>query len=135
MSTAENKRLLTTIFAALANGDTQPFADAMADEFQWRFAGEWSWTRDWGTTKEAVAERLLGPLMAQFRDYRASAEEILADGNRVIVRARADATTRRGDRYPQAYCYIFGVRDGKLTEVIEYCDTALVERVLELPES
>jgi hypothetical protein len=31
------------------------------------------------------------------------------------------------------YCYVFGVREGLLTEVIEYCDTALVERVLELP--
>ena len=77
---------------------------------------------------------MLGPLMGQFTEYRARAEEILADGDRVVVRATADAMTARGDPYPQSYCYVFQVRDGRLTEVHEYCDTALVERVLALPE-
>lgn len=131
----ENKQLLTTIFDALATGNTQPFADAMADDMCWRFAGEWSWVRDWGATKHEVRENLLRPLMAQYADYRAIAEEILADGDRVVVRARAHATTVRGDPYPQAYCYVFHVVDGRIAEVIEYCDTALVERVLELPAS
>jgi uncharacterized protein len=129
----ENKQLLTTIFDALATGDTRPFTEAMADELRWSFAGEWSWARDWGASKREVRDNLLRPLMEQYRDYRSSAEEILADGDRVVVRARATATTVRGEAYAQAYCYVFGVIDGRITEVIEYCDTALVERVLELP--
>jgi uncharacterized protein len=72
--------------------------------------------------------------MEQFSDYRVRAEEILADGERVVVRATAEATTVRGEGYPQVYCYVFTVRDGRLIDVLEYCDTALVERVLELPE-
>ena len=134
MSTpSENKQLLSTIFDALAKGDARPFTDALADDLRWRFAGEWSWVRDWGASKREVRENLLRPLMAQFSDYRASAEEILADGDRVVVRARASATTVRGDDYRQAYCYVFRVNDGRIAEVTEYCDTALVERVLELP--
>jgi len=134
MSTqTKNKQLLTTIFDALATGDTRPFSNAMADDLRWLFAGEWSWARDWGATKQEVRDNLLRPLMAQYPDYRSTAEEILADGDRVVVRARADATTLDGDPYPQAYCYVFRVIDGRITEVIEYCDTALVERVLELP--
>jgi ketosteroid isomerase-like protein len=35
--------------------------------------------------------------------------------------------------YQQTYCFVFRLRDGKLTEVIEHCDTGLVERVLEQP--
>jgi ketosteroid isomerase-like protein len=134
MSTqSTNKQLLSTIFDALATGDTRPFVEAMADDLRWRFAGEWSWARDWGVTKREVRDNLLRPLMAQYADYRAVAEEIFADGDRVVVRARADATTVRGDAYPQAYCYVFTVIDGRISEVVEYCDTALVERVLELP--
>ncbi len=129
----ENKQLLTTIFDALATGDRRAFAEAMADDLCWRFAGEWSWVRDWGATKQEIRDNLLRPPMAQYRDYRATAEEILADGDRVVVRARANATTVRGDAYPQAYCYVFRVIEGRIAEVIEYCDTALVERVLELP--
>jgi len=133
MSTQENKQLLKTIFDSLAEGDTRPFADAMAEDFLWRFAGEWSWVRDWGRGKREVRETLLRPLMAQFADYRATAQEIIADGDRVVVRAIATATTTGGDPYPQAYCYVFRVEGGRLVEVVEYCDTALVERVLSLP--
>jgi uncharacterized protein len=134
LSTQENRQLLTTIFDALAQGETRPFSDAMAEDFRWRFAGEWSWVRDWGQTKREVGEKLLQPLMAQFSDYRACAQEIIADEDRVVVRATATATTSNGDPYPQAYCYVFRVEGGRLTEVLEYCDTALVERVLRLPE-
>jgi uncharacterized protein len=133
MTTEDNRQLLATIFAALAKGDAGPLTDAMSENFRWRFAGEWTWVRDWGATKQEVRENLLRPLMAQFADYRSRAEEIIADGDRVVVRATAEATTTGGDAYPQAYCFVFRVQNGRLTEVLEYCDTALVERVLTLP--
>jgi hypothetical protein len=133
MSTQDNKRLLAQIFDALAIGDQRPFASAMADDFRWCFAGNWSWARDWGSTKQETRENLLQPLMAQFAEYRASADEIIAEDDRVIVRAHANAKTVNGDAYPQAYCYVFRLRKGLITEVMEYCDTALVERVLTLP--
>lgn len=134
MNTQDNKRLLTAIFDSLSAGDTRPFTDAMSENFRWRFAGEWSWVRDWGSTKQEVRQNLLQPLMAQFADYRSSAEEIIADGDRVVVRAVAEATTTTGEAYPQAYCYVFRLQSGRITEVLEYCDTALVERVLALPD-
>lgn len=129
-----NKQLLGTIFDALAAGDPRPFVGAMADEFTWSFPGQWSWALDWGSSRVETRERLLGPLMAQFSEYRVRAEEIIAEGERVVVRATADARTVRGEDYPQSYCYVFTVRGGRLIDVLEYCDTALVERVLELPE-
>jgi uncharacterized protein len=133
MSAQQNKQLLTAIFDSLAAGDTRPFTDAMSENFRWRFAGEWSWARDWGSTKREVRQNLLQPLMAQFANYHSSAEEIIADGDRVVVRATANAMTTSGDAYAQAYCYVFRLQNGRLTEVLEYCDTALVERVLTLP--
>jgi ketosteroid isomerase-like protein len=135
MTTRDNKQLLTDIFASLADGDARPLTEAMAEDFRWRFAGEWSWVRDWGSTKGEVRKCLLRPLMAQFASYRCRAEEIIVDGDRVVVRATAEAMTVGGDAYPQAYCYVFRVENGLLTEVLEYCDTALVERVLTLPSA
>jgi uncharacterized protein len=133
MSAEENRRLLQAVFEALADGDPRPFVAAMAEDFTWHFAGQWSWAIDWGGDREETRRRLLGPLMAQFSEYRVRAQEIIAAGERVVVRARAEARTVRGDDYPQAYCYVFTVRDGRLVDALEYCDTALVERVLELP--
>jgi ketosteroid isomerase-like protein len=135
VSAEENKRLLETVFDSLADGDPRPFVGAMAEEFTWSFPGDWSWAIDWGAGKEETRSRLLGPLMEQFASYRVRAEEMIAEGDRVVVRAEATAVTVRGENYPQVYCYVFTVRDGRLIDVLEYCDTALVERVLELPES
>jgi ketosteroid isomerase-like protein len=58
---------------------------------------------------------------------------VLADGDHVVVQAHATATTVRGDAYPQTYCCILRMRDGQVAQIVEHCDTALVERVLEPP--
>jgi ketosteroid isomerase-like protein len=130
MSAEENKKLLNGIFDQMALGNTRAMSDAMADDFRWVFPGNWSWTGTWGP-KDVALKGLLRPLMAQFASYRSEADLIIAEGDRVVVQAHSEATTVRGDAYNQTYCFIFRVRDGKLTEVVEHCDTALVERVLE----
>ncbi|UGT72149.1 nuclear transport factor 2 family protein [Nocardia gipuzkoensis] len=128
----ENKKLLADIFEQMSLGNTRALSDAMADDFRWVFPGDWSWSGTW-EPKSAVLAGLLRPLMAQFTAYRSTAELILAEDDRVVVRARAQAVTTRGETYDQIYCFLFRVADGKLREVVEYCDTALVERVLIRP--
>ena len=132
MSESENKELLQGIFDEMARGNTIALSEAMADDFRWVFPGTWSWSGVWAS-KEVVVDVLLRPLMAQFASYRSEADLILADGDRVIVQAHSLATTKRGEAYNQTYCLIFRVADGRLTEVVEHCDTALVERVLDPP--
>ncbi|MFJ1455234.1 nuclear transport factor 2 family protein [Nocardia sp. N2S4-5] len=132
MSAENNKNLLRDIFERMSQGDARALSEAMSDDFRWEFPGNWSWSGTW-EPKQVVLDGLLRPLMAQFSHYRAEAVQIIAEGDRVVVQARASATTTSGDPYPQNYCFIFRVTDGKLTEVIEHCDTALVERVLDRP--
>jgi uncharacterized protein len=133
VSADDNRRLVREVFDKLAAGNTAAMSDAMADECRWVFPGDWSWSGVW-EPKRVVLDALLRPLMAQFEGgYRSEAELILADGDRVVVQARGSAVTKRGERYDQTYCYVFRVRDGRLTEVVEHCDTALVERVLDPP--
>jgi uncharacterized protein len=43
---------------------------------------------------------------------------------------RGDVETRSGKRYNNEYCFVFRFRNGKIAEVVEYCDTDLEERVL-----
>jgi uncharacterized protein len=128
-----NRKLLRGVFDEMARGNARALSDAMADDVRWTFPGAWSWSGTW-SPKEEVVHGLLRPLMAQFGGiYRSEADLILADGDRVVVQARGHATTTRGEPYEQTYCFIFRVADGRLTEVIEHCDTALVERVLDPP--
>lgn len=132
MTAMENKKLLTDVFEQMSLGNTRALSDAMADDFRWIFPGDWSWSGTW-EPKAVVLEHLLRPLMKQFTEYRSAAETIVAADDHVVVQARAEAMTTRGEAYDQTYCFVFRVADGKLREVVEYCDTALVERVLTRP--
>lgn len=130
MQASESKEFISGVFEQLAQGNGRALIDAMADDCRWIFPGEWSWAGTW-EPKTAVVNGLLRPLMAQFAgDYRMIADVILADGDRVVVQAHAVGTTVGGERYPQVYCLIMRVSGGRIHEIVEHCDTALVERVL-----
>lgn len=131
MNTVENKQLLRGIFDRMAKGDVGALGAAMADDCRWIFPGHWSWSGTW-EPKSEVLQGLLRPLMNQFADgYRMEADFLLAEGDRVVVQARGYGITRRGENYHQTYCLIFRLADGRITEIVEHCDTALVERVLD----
>jgi len=55
------------------------------------------------------------------------ADELIGEGERIVVLARGEAKTIFGDSYNNEYVFVFTVRDGKIHEVTEYCDTALIE--------
>ncbi|MGW4247880.1 nuclear transport factor 2 family protein [Nocardia sp. NPDC004722] len=131
MSASQNKELIRAVFERMAAGNPRALSEAMADDCRWVFPGAWSWSGTW-SPKTAVVQGLLRPLMSQFADdFRMTADLILADADRVVVQARGYGTTHAGDSYHQTYCLLLTLTDGRITEVIEHCDTALVERVLQ----
>ncbi|WP_332746141.1 nuclear transport factor 2 family protein [Hydrogenophaga sp.] len=124
---------MESVFAALAGGDRQPFADAMADEFSWTISGHGPWARTW-RGKEAVSRGLMAPLFGQFADtYRNRALRIVAEGDLVVVECRGSVATKSGARYDNHYTYWIELRECRLVSLTEYMDTALAERVLVPP--
>ncbi|OLF05772.1 hypothetical protein BLA60_35290 [Actinophytocola xinjiangensis] len=133
MSTEENREFVRGIFAQMAAGNGRALTDAMADDITWVARGDGAWSGTWRSKAEVVHGVLL-PLLSQFADqYRSKLDRVLADGDHVVVESTGSATTHRGEFYEQTYCYIFRVADRRITEVVEYCDTALTERVLDPP--
>jgi uncharacterized protein len=126
----DNAELLRGIFDALAVGDGRPLIEAMAEGFSWTIAGSTRWSRTYAG-KQAVLTELLGGLRERIDGHiRMRAIRIVADEAHAVVEARGENVTRDGERYDNAYCYVFRVADGKLQDVTEYLDTALVDRVL-----
>ncbi len=122
--------MIRAVFDRMAAGDGRALTEAMSEECSWTFPGNWSWAGTW-EPKSVVVQELLRPLMAQFADgYRMVADLILGDGDRVVVQARGYGTTVAGEQYHQTYCLLLTLSDGLITEIVEHCDTALVERVL-----
>jgi len=133
MTAAENKILVQNIMEARSRRDRAPFLAAMADDFVWRITGSTPWSGEY-VGKADVLERLQKPLQAQFIAPTAlTATRILADGDHVVVECRGDATTVTGETYANTYCFVIRLEQGRLRELTEYMDTALVERVLRPP--
>ena len=130
MREIENGKIIAEVMSALAKGDSKPFGDAMADDFVWRMMGHGAWGSAF-CGKEAVRDGMFRPLLKQYADrYTNTPTNILADGDFVIVESQGAVTTKDGKAYNNRYCFVITMRDGKMLELREYCDTALADEVL-----
>lgn len=130
MSAAANKKLMQSIFDALAIGDGRPFNEAMAEDFTWVMIGSNSWSGTY-RGREAVRRDLLMPLMKEFATrYTNTAQRMVAEGDMVVVECRGNVVTKSGQPYNNHYCWVCRLRDGLLVELVEYMDTQLVADTL-----
>jgi ketosteroid isomerase-like protein len=130
MTATANKQLMEHIFAELAQANSRPFVESMADDIRWTVMGTTPWSKTY-EGKQSVLTDLLGQLRTRLADrYRATAQLILAEGDRVVVQARGQATTKSGAPYNNEYCFIYRISEGKIHEVTEYLDTELLTRAL-----
>ncbi|MBU6442837.1 MAG: nuclear transport factor 2 family protein [Alphaproteobacteria bacterium] len=130
MSPADNKRMLQNVFSETAKGNGRPFVDMLADGIRWTIIGTTAWSRTY-EGKEAVLKDLLAPLNANFAGPNVvTAERFIAEGDVVVVEGRNHSTTKAGPPYPNRYCWVFVLREGKAHEITEYTDTDLINRVL-----
>lgn len=129
MGAAENKEIVKQIFAELAKGNSQLFVERMAEDFRWTITGTTKWSRTY-QGKAAVLAELLGFLQTRLAPpLIVVGERFLADEDYVVVEARGKNTTRDGVLYNNTYCFVFRLAQGKLQQVTEYMDTALVTAV------
>jgi ketosteroid isomerase-like protein len=89
-----------------------------------------TWAGEW-RGKESVRRDLLRPLLDQFETvYTNTPRRIFADGDFVIVECKGNVMTKTGKRYDNDYCFVIEMRNGKMIELTEYLDTALVNEAL-----
>ncbi|MGJ7535379.1 MULTISPECIES: nuclear transport factor 2 family protein [Variovorax] len=133
MNTIDNKALVQRIHDELDKGNGQVFVDSLADDASWKLEGSTPWSRTY-RGKKAIREELLNPLFAQFAGpYVSKTERIIAEGDRVVVLFSGDVPTKAGKRYNNRYCYVYRLEGGKVKELTEYFDTALVQEALQPP--
>ena len=130
MNAAENKKLVQQVYTDAANRSGTTFYDNLADDACWIVTGQYSWSRQF-EGRDAIMNGLMGHFRSLFAERpRTVAFNFIADGNYVAVEARGDNVTKAGLRYDNQYCMVFRIENGKIREIKEYCDSALVERVL-----
>jgi ketosteroid isomerase-like protein len=129
ISTDTNKQLVRTAFEALGQSDARPLYELMRDDFAWIIEGQSRFSRRY-EGKQAVKRELLDVLFQAFATpYRFTIDEIIAEADTVVLRGRGEVRMKSGQDYNHSYCFVLRLEDGRLVELREYLDTALVERV------
>ena len=131
MNAADNRKLMQELFVSIAAGDRKPFLDRIADDVVMRVTGHYSWSQTIAG-KEALFRDFYGHLASVLTDgnRRTVAHRFIADGDHVVVESVGDMRSKAGVPYNNEYCLIYRLRDGKIVEITEYCDSILCERVL-----
>ena len=129
MTEQDNKQLIRQAFEAMGRSDIAPLVDLMTDDFAWAIEGRSRFSRRF-EGKATVKQDLLRPLFEAFATpYHFEIEEMIAEGDRVVVLGKGAVRTKWGMDYNNSYCFVAQMADGRLVELREYLDTALVESV------
>lgn len=132
-TTEANRQRIRQVMAELDKGNGKPFVEAMADDVSWTIPGDTPWSRTY-SGKQAVVHELLRPLYAQFATpYVSTTRRVMADGDMVIIEFDGRVGTKAGKAYNNRYCYVCRMEDGRIRDLMEYLDTALVNSALEAP--
>ncbi len=129
MGIVENKQVVLDFYEAGARGDVDACFALLADDITWTNIGSTKFSGTYNG-KKAIVENLLGPLFGQLKAGISSRiERLTAEGDIVVAQTSGSAETRDGKPYNNTYCQVIRIRDGRMAEVTEYMDTALVDAV------
>lgn len=79
----------------------------------------------------ALAEGLLAPFAQLAEGYKLVVDEVFGEGERVAALAHGEGgETQTGIPYRNHYAFFLRVRGDRITEVVEYMDTVMVETAL-----
>lgn len=126
-----NKQFVRHVYEEISKGNHQAFIDAVTDNFIFKIIGTTPFSGTYNGIQEVV-EKALGPIGAALKTQpRLVVDKIIADGEYVVVIDHGEGgMSQRGKEYNNTYCNVIRMQDGKMAEITEYCDTALVNSVL-----
>jgi uncharacterized protein len=121
-----NSEIVAAAFEKMAEGDPSLYLDIIHDDFRYEFVGASTWGGTYNGKADfrqnfgrILMERVTPPL-------RLKTQRILESGDHVILEVAGANTTRDGRDYNNRLCMIMRMAGGKIIEITEYCDTALV---------
>ena len=121
-----NVNLAKSMYAAFGRGDIGTIVNTCAPNVVWTMNGRQSDFPTLGTRKGYSGVQDFFAAVAQNLDFSEfSPKEFYPCGDRVFVLGRyAMAVKKTGKPMACDWCHIFTVRDGKVTDFLEFTDTA-----------
>lgn len=129
MSSEKNKQTVRNNFEQLAQGNGAPLLESLADDVQWTIIGQTVLSKTFNG-KQDVIDGLLVPFREALVNghIHIHVDNLLGDGDYVVVQGHGEAMTKRGVAYNNTYCWVYRFENGRIKALTEYLDTELVTR-------
>jgi len=129
----DNIALVRGLYEAFGRGDVPAVLAGFTDDIEWNepegmpYGGQYH-------GPQAVAEQVFGPVTSDIEDFDVSPEEILADGDRVVVLTTVTGTAKEsGNKLSMPAAHVWTVRDGKMASFRQMADSATMNAALAVP--
>jgi hypothetical protein len=127
---AANKALLRHAYAEISKGNPAALMNSLSDDIKWTIIGTTALSGTFNG-KQEVADKLAMPLRARLDGPVVfTLDDFIAEGDQVVMRARGRATSKTGKPYNNSYCIVARIVEGKIREMTDYVDTALIDAAL-----
>ena len=130
LSSQDDKTFIRKIFDELNRGNPALWLERMSDDVVFSIIGK---TRFSGTFrgKQELIEKAMGPMQQLVVPGSVSLQidDLIAEDGKVVMLARGAAKLRSGKEHNNTYAMVFRIAGGKIVEVKEYIDTALIDEV------
>jgi ketosteroid isomerase-like protein len=123
--------LVRAFYTAVSQGDVPGVVGLLHHELEWTEAEGFPYYSGTWTRPQDVVEKLLVPLMRDWDDFSAVADDFIAEGDRVVsLGAYAGISKATGKPMRAPFAHVWRVADGKLKRFDMYTDTLLIDRAL-----
>jgi ketosteroid isomerase-like protein len=126
----QNIAFVRGLYEAFGRGDVPAVLAGFDENIEWNEAEGMPYGGQYHGP-DAVAENVFGPITSDFDDFDVAPEEILADGDRVVVLLTYTGTAKETGkelRMPAAHSWL--IRDGKVKSFRQLADSATLNATL-----
>ena len=134
MNAEENRKILEEAIAKWKSGDGMAIFNLLADDVVWTVIGSTAVSGTYRSRQAfidgavtAIGSRINGMVAPEIVD-------ILAVGDTIVLRWDGKGRMRDGAPYENRYSWTMRFQGGRVVEGTAYLDTALVDRLMALPD-
>lgn len=119
------KELIRVLYSAFAAEDVATVMGALHHEIVWDYPGKPPYAMDAPFIgHESVVNNVFVRLATEWSDFKVEPQEMIAEGNKVVVLVRETGTAKESGRTVDIRgVHVWTVSDGKATSVEIYADT------------
>jgi uncharacterized protein len=131
MGNEANRQVIDKLFDRISANDVSGAVGMLTDDCIWHVPGKpKSLALAGPKDKQAITELFKTIAQMMPSGLRIKSKDFICDGDRVAVQAESTGAVVNGRQYDNQYHFVMKIRDGKVAQVIEYCDTLNIKEVL-----